>query len=78
MLNYRLVVTPLLAVVTVVVASTFVAVPVSAQVDVSAELTMERPIPALNTIWMEEMTWIEIRDALAEGKRTAIVSTGGI
>ena len=52
--------------------------PVHAQQDISAELEMERPIPALNTIWIEEMTWIEIRDALAEGKRTAIVPTGGI
>lgn len=33
---------------------------------------------ALNTIWLEEMTWLEIRDAMAEGARTAIVSTGGI
>jgi creatinine amidohydrolase len=48
------------------------------QQDVAAELAMERPIPALNTIWIEEMTWIEIRDAMAEGKRTAIVPTGGI
>jgi creatinine amidohydrolase len=53
--------------------------PVAArQQDVAGELTMERPIPALNTIWIEEMTWIEIRDAMAEGKRTAIVPTGGI
>jgi len=53
--------------------------PVAAQqVDFSEEIVMERPIPALNTIWMEEMTWLEIRDAMAEGTRTAIVSTGGI
>ena len=43
-----------------------------------AELTMERPMAALNTVWMEEMTWLEVCDAMAEGKRTAIVSTGGI
>jgi len=74
MLNSRPVVTLLLAAGPAVLA----AAPVSAQANVSAELTMERPIPALNTIWIEEMTWIEIRDALAEGKRSAIVSTGGI
>ena len=74
MLNSRSVVTLLLAAGPAVLA----AAPVSAQANVSAELTMERPIPALNTIWLEEMTWIEIRDALAEGKRSAIVSTGGI
>ena len=54
------------------------ATPVLAQIELEDELVMERPIPALNTIWIEEMTWIEIRDALAEGKRTAIVPTGGI
>jgi creatinine amidohydrolase/Fe(II)-dependent formamide hydrolase-like protein len=52
--------------------------PLRAQTGIEAELVMERPVPALNTIWIEEMTWIEIRDALAEGKRTAIVPTGGI
>ena len=52
--------------------------PASAQIELEDELVMERPIPALNTIWIEEMTWIEIRDALAEGKRTALVPTGGI
>lgn len=52
--------------------------PAVAQGSIDAELVMERPIPALNTIWIEEMTWLEIRDALAEGARTAIVSTGGI
>lgn len=51
---------------------------VAAQIAYEDEIAMERPIPALNTIWIEEMTWIEIRDAMAEGKRTAIVSTGGI
>jgi len=50
----------------------------SAQMELEDELVMERPIPALNTIWIEEMTWLEIRDALAEGASTVIVSTGGI
>ncbi len=43
-----------------------------------AELKMERPVAALDSIWIEELTWIEIRDAIAAGKTTAIVSTGGI
>lgn len=54
------------------------AVDAAAQIAFEDEIRMERPIPALNTIWIEEMTWIEIRDALAEGVTTAIVSTGGI
>jgi creatinine amidohydrolase/Fe(II)-dependent formamide hydrolase-like protein len=37
-----------------------------------------RPIPARDTVFMEDMTWMEVRDALRAGKDTAIVATGGI
>jgi len=37
-----------------------------------------RPIDALNSVWVEELTWMEVRDALAAGKTTAIIPTGGI
>jgi creatinine amidohydrolase/Fe(II)-dependent formamide hydrolase-like protein len=36
------------------------------------------PLPAPNTVWMEEMTWMDVRDALKAGKTTAIITTGGI
>lgn len=36
------------------------------------------PLPPANTVWIEEMTWMDVRDALAAGKTTAIISTGGI
>ena len=36
------------------------------------------PLPEAKTPWIEEMTWMDVRDALASGKTTAIVSTGGI
>ena len=36
------------------------------------------PLPKANTVWIEEMTWMDVRDALAEGKTTAIIPTGGI
>ena len=36
------------------------------------------PLPAVNTIWIEEMTWMDVRDALAAGKRTVIIPAGGI
>ena len=36
------------------------------------------PLPAPDTVWMEEMTWMDVRDALKAGKRSVIVSTGGI
>ena len=37
-----------------------------------------RPIPAEDTVWVEEMTWMEVRDALAAGKTTVIIPTGGV
>lgn len=42
------------------------------------ELRAPRPIEALNSVWIEELTWLEVRDAIASGKTTAIISTGGI
>ena len=36
------------------------------------------PLPEVNTVWIEEMTWMDVRDALAAGKTTAIISTGGV
>jgi creatinine amidohydrolase len=41
-------------------------------------LAMERPIDAVDTIWIEEMTWLEVRDAMKGGKTSVIVPTGGI
>ncbi|MYH10923.1 MAG: creatininase family protein [Gemmatimonadales bacterium] len=42
------------------------------------DLDAPRPIDRLDTVWIEEMTWMEVRDALAEGMTTAIIGTGGI
>lgn len=36
------------------------------------------PLPAPNTVWLEEMTWIDVRDAMKAGKTSIIISTGGI
>ncbi len=36
------------------------------------------PLPAANTVWLEEMTWMDVRDALKAGKTSIIISTGGI
>ena len=41
-------------------------------------MTMPRPIEALDNVWIEELTMLEVRDALAEGKTTALILTGGI
>jgi creatinine amidohydrolase/Fe(II)-dependent formamide hydrolase-like protein len=35
------------------------------------------PLPKADTVWLEEMTWMDVRDAMAGGKTTVIVSTGG-
>lgn len=37
-----------------------------------------RPIEALDSVWIEELTWMEVRDALKAGKKTVIVPTGGV
>ena len=37
-----------------------------------------RPIAAVDTVWIEDMTWMEIRDAMKDGKDTVIIATGGI
>ncbi len=36
------------------------------------------PLAPNPSIWIEEMTWMDVRDALAAGKTTVIISTGGI
>ncbi|MDY3555020.1 creatininase family protein [Gemmata sp. JC717] len=37
-----------------------------------------RPIAGHDTVFVEEMTWMEVRDALKDQKTTVIVATGGI
>ena len=36
------------------------------------------PLPAPNTVWLEEMTWMDVRDAIKAGKTTVIIPTGGM
>ena len=42
------------------------------------DANMPRLIDAYNTVFIEEMTWLEVRDAIKEGKTTAIIASGGI
>jgi creatinine amidohydrolase len=37
-----------------------------------------RPIEALDSVWIEELTWMEVRDAMLAGKTTVLVPTGGV
>jgi creatinine amidohydrolase/Fe(II)-dependent formamide hydrolase-like protein len=43
-----------------------------------AEMKAPRPIDAVDSVWMEELTWMEVRDAIAAGKTTALILTGGV
>ena len=40
------------------------------------DLTTPRPIPARDSVWVEELTWMEVRDAMKAGKTTAIIAAG--
>lgn len=42
------------------------------------ELNAERPIEAGDSVFIDELTWMEVRDAVRAGKRTAIIATGGV
>ncbi|MBS0210118.1 MAG: creatininase family protein [Planctomycetes bacterium] len=37
-----------------------------------------RPIAAVDSVFVEELTWMEVRDQLAQGTDTVIVATGGV
>ncbi len=37
-----------------------------------------RPIDAHDSVWIEELTWMEVRDAIRAGKTTAVIATGGV
>jgi creatinine amidohydrolase len=45
--------------------------PVSAQVDHAPSL------PTPTSVFLEDLTWVEVRDAIAAGKTTVIIPTGG-
>ena len=32
------------------------------------------PLPKVDTVWLEEMTWMDVRDAMKAGKTTVIIS----
>jgi len=42
------------------------------------DLDSPRPIAGIDTVFIEEMTWMDVRDAIRDGKTTAIVATGGV
>jgi hypothetical protein len=44
----------------------------------SPDPNASRPIAAHNSVWIEQLTWMEVRDAIRSGKTTVIVPTGGV
>ena len=36
------------------------------------------PLTPPNTVWIEDMTWMDVRDAMKAGKTTIIIPTGGL
>ena len=45
---------------------------------VSPDPNTPRPIDAVDSVFIEDLTWMEVRDAMKAGKDTVIIATGGI
>jgi creatinine amidohydrolase/Fe(II)-dependent formamide hydrolase-like protein len=45
---------------------------------IQAKLAAPNPLEASDSVWIEELTYMEVRDRIAEGYSTAIIATGGI
>ena len=43
-----------------------------------AEMNAPRPIDAVSSLWLEELTWMEVRDVIRAGSTTALIMTGGV
>ena len=52
--------------------------PAAGRAQGNAALNAARPIDAGDSLWTEELTWMEVRDAVRAGKTTVIVGTGGV
>jgi len=53
-------------------------VPGASAAAASPDPNTPRVIDGVDTVFMEEMTWVEIRDAMKAGKDTVIVASGGL
>ncbi|HXV85919.1 MAG TPA: creatininase family protein [Gemmatimonadales bacterium] len=52
--------------------------PGASQAGANPDPNMPRPIPARASVFLQELTWLEVRDAIRSGKTTVIIATGGI
>jgi hypothetical protein len=69
--------TRLSAVVVFAVGASLPAAP-EAQAPRNSALDAPRPIAAGESLWTEELTWMEVRDAVRDGRTTVIIGTGGV
>jgi len=67
---------PVLAV-TVLLTGLLVAAPRKPN-PVAPDPQAKRPIAAVDSVFIEDLTWMEVRDAMQAGKTTVIVATGGV
>jgi creatinine amidohydrolase len=57
---------------------TIAAFPHAAWAQGPPRLDVPRPIEAGESLWTEELTWMEVRDLIRAGKTTIIIGTGGV
>ncbi|MGE3809351.1 MAG: creatininase family protein [Gemmataceae bacterium] len=50
----------------------------AAQDPIKPDPETPRPIDAVDSVFIEDLTWMEVRDALKAGKKTVIIATGGV
>ena len=62
----------------IIVALAWAAISIHAKSEDTDPLQEQRPIAAGSSPWLEELTWMEVRDAIAAGTTTVIIPTGGI
>ena len=78
LLPITLTLTLLIAAQTIVAAQTPVRPGRAGSSGSSPDPNTPRVLDAHDSVFLEELTWLEVRDAMRAGKRTAIVATGGI
>ena len=70
--------TPILRTITAAAFSILVVNAAFAQNTMRPDPNQPNPIEGKDTVFIEQMTWMEVRDAMAAGKTTAIIATGGV
>ena len=63
---------------TMLVGSLFASLFTAFALSQNPPLDAKRPIDVLDSVFVEELTWLEVRDAIKSGKTTVIIPTGGV